>query len=194
MNATTKSFADLTASDYAELQQKLAALHAENDQLRIKSVTDYLTGLFNIEGFYGAVYQQLKVNRRNKIDANILFIDLDGLKIINDTYGHHSGSDAIKTLANVISQNIRESDIACRLGGDEFLIFVSGDGHALTNRIKERLQEINLSDLLCFDINFSVGVCQIPLSAKSQEEVDACIDKADRLMYEDKRARRSSRA
>jgi diguanylate cyclase (GGDEF)-like protein len=88
---------------------------------------------------------------------------MDGLKSINDTHGHNYGSEAIKTLARIMKEYSRESDILCRLGGDEFLVFVSGDYLPLITRIKAEINRFNTGRYLPFDIGFSFGKRQIKL-------------------------------
>ena len=85
------------------------------------SLHDELTGLYNRRGFITLAEQQLKIADRMKTSILLLFGDLDGMKFINDTFGHQEGNQALIDTTNILKDTFRGSDILARVGGDEFL-------------------------------------------------------------------------
>lgn len=170
-----------------EIQERLRA-EAEVRQL---SVTDELTGLYNRRGFFLLAEQQLKIARRTQTSYLILFADLDGLKKINDTFGHELGDRIIVDAAKILKQTFREADIIARLGGDEFALFIPNfSGDSSTNfheRLQENIDRFNQQSERAY-ISISLGIQFGDLNTVfSLEELLA---KADQLMYEHKRTKR----
>ncbi|HEY7546623.1 MAG TPA: diguanylate cyclase, partial [Blastocatellia bacterium] len=91
-------------------------------EIRNLSLKDELTGLYNRRGFLALAEQQLKLAQRSARDLLLLFADVDGLKYINDTFGHREGDYAIKNSAEILRKTFRRSDIIARIGGDEFTV------------------------------------------------------------------------
>lgn len=164
-------------------------------QLENLSLNDDLTGLNNRRGFLALAEQQLKVARRNGQTFLLLFLDLDGLKYVNDTFGHAEGNRAIVEAANVLRSCFRQSDILARLGGDEFaaMALASNDTseQAVRARLGEALAAVNAKPDRAYPLGFSVGILACaPDGATSMEEL---LERADALMYEEKRKRRHAR-
>ncbi len=116
--------------------------------LQVMSTTDELTGLLNRRGFFTLAQQQVKLANRNNNKLLLFYMDLDGLKKINDTIGHPEGDLALVEAATVLKEIFRESDIIGRLGGDEFAVLLfepmsSSDEQAILIRLSETLQERN---------------------------------------------------
>ena len=89
------------------------------------SLRDELTGLYNRRGFYVLATQALRLAQRLDALYSVIFIDMDNLKQVNDTYGHEIGSELLKEMAAILTTNFREIDIIGRLGGDEFVVAVN---------------------------------------------------------------------
>jgi diguanylate cyclase (GGDEF)-like protein len=117
---------------------------------------------------------------------SLLFIDLDGFKSINDTYGHLYGSRALVEAAAVIRGCARETDVVARFGGDEFAVVLPDTGRegawSVASRVRERIAEHRFlsSDLLDVRLTASVGIATLPDVARSAEEL---VNAADRAMY-----------
>jgi diguanylate cyclase (GGDEF)-like protein/PAS domain S-box-containing protein len=161
------------------------------DDLRSLSITDDLTGIYNRRGFILLAEQQVKQAHRMKRCMYLVFTDMDGLKNINDTFGHPEGDLALIELAGVLAETFREADILSRYGGDEFVILAldaSGDdASALIARLQQVLDAHNARPGRRYKLSISIGVTrydpEVPCS------VNDLIIQADRLMYQHKQTR-----
>ncbi|MEG4589076.1 diguanylate cyclase [Microcoleus sp. MOSTC5] len=170
-----------------EIQERLRA-EAEVRQL---SLTDELTGLYNRRGFFLLADQQLKIARRTQTCYYILFADLDGLKKINDTFGHEMGDRVIVDAAQILKQTFRDSDIVARLGGDEFALFVptfSGNSYNFYNRLQANIDSFNRQHERAYLLSISLGVQAGDFN--NDFSLEQLVAKADQLMYENKRTKR----
>jgi diguanylate cyclase (GGDEF)-like protein len=168
---------------------------AERQRVRLHEVAtrDGLTGLLNREAALDAVAAELTRARRDHTTIMLLFIDLDGLKAINDTHGHKAGDDAIQLAARALRSASRADDIVARLGGDEFLIAGGpvhdhGDVQALADRLHRSVAESSLeADRLFVALRCSIGVAL----SEPGDNVESLIQKADQALYAAKDAGRN---
>jgi diguanylate cyclase (GGDEF)-like protein len=159
-------------------------------ELRYLALTDDLTCLYNRRAFFAAAAQQLKLAHRNSQTVLLFFCDVDNLKKINDTFGHHEGDLALIRVADAMEEAFRDSDILARLGGDEFAVLAmtaSGQGkEILLRRLHQSLKKSNANEPR-YSLSLSVGVAQFdPKRVVSLGELMA---EADKAMYQQKRAR-----
>lgn len=146
-----------------------------------QSVTDELTGLYNRRGFFKRAEKELAVLRERERVGMVLFLDLDGLKELNDTQGHDAGDELLREAAGLLRRLFREQDVLARVGGDEFAVFVPG--YAEVERVVERLQTAPER------VRLSVGAAVFdPCAPRSLYEL---LGAADSAMYDDKRTRRT---
>lgn len=183
------------AARVEELNQALIELKQAETEVRNLSMTDDLTGLYNRRGFLLLSEQQQKIARRTKNPFLLIYADMDGLKQINDTYGHHEGSQALQQIAQILKNSFRESDIVARLGGDEFTIFVADtiacDIEIPLKRLEENLRQYNAQEFHAYSLSLSIGAtCINPDDYSSIEEL---LVKADQAMYENKKQKRQTR-
>ena len=155
---------------------------------------DELTGLYNRRGFLALADRQLKLARRSDRSLLLFFIDLDGLKEINDVFGHAEGDAALRWTANALRATFRDSDVVARFGGDEFAalaIDASGQSEAsIRERLTEYLNSVSPKDAHR-KLSVSLGIARFdPWHPASIREL---IAEADRAMYELKRRRSSLR-
>jgi two-component system cell cycle response regulator len=163
--------------------------------LRAMSLVDDLTGLYNRRGFLTLARQQLKVADRMNKRVSQIFVDLDGLKAINDRHGHREGDLALLETADILKEIFREADIIARIGGDEFVVLALESSGArpesYVERLREKLAMRNARGQRPFVLSLSMGIAQYdPASPCS---IDDLLAKADALMYAEKRSKRSRR-
>lgn len=162
--------------------------HRLQKNLQNLSLLDDLTGLYNRRGFLALAEQHLRIIQR-KGAALLVYVDLDDLKIINDTHGHLEGNRALIVTANVLRACFRQSDILARLGGDEFCVLMTDAGQDSAVQVRKRLQHrqdfINALSSRNFRLSLSVGIADVPVV--HQPPLDQLLRIADEQMYEEKR-------
>jgi diguanylate cyclase (GGDEF)-like protein len=154
------------------------------DQVRELAVRDSLTGLGNYRKLMASLEGEMQRSRRTRHSFAVLLMDLDGLKQINDRYGHLVGSQAICRLGDVLRMNSRGIDTAARYGGDEFALILPESGADVAQRVGERIRERLAADAGFPKIAVSVGAAVFPQDGQSIEEL---LDAADRRLYGMKR-------
>jgi two-component system cell cycle response regulator len=163
-------------------------------QLRQLAIIDELTGIHNRRGFTTLAEHQLKLAARRGTPAAMVFIDLDGMKAINDTYGHAEGDRALIDAAQLLRTKLRDSDVVARLGGDEFAALLFDCDPPTAEVVVERLQasvrDHNARSSRPYSLSLSIGVAELVPGADAT--VDELIDRADRAMYEHKVGRARS--
>ena len=168
--------------------------HKTQTALLQLSMTDELTGLHNRRSFNLLAEQEKKIAFREKKNLSLTFIDIDGLKAINDTYGHYAGDRAIKAMAELLNETFRRSDIIARLGGDEFVVLSPEPSAEGAQSVVARLEAAkkNFQSRFPFDFSFSFGTTLCPF--ESPVRLEDLIDDADRQMYRRKEAGEAERA
>jgi diguanylate cyclase (GGDEF)-like protein/PAS domain S-box-containing protein len=189
ISATRFSAGDEPGRVYAMYQDISSRKRAE-DELRALLMVDELTALPNRRAFITLSEQRLKLAVRMERDVLMIFIDVDHLKYINDTWGHLAGDRALIDTARVLRESCREADIIARLGGDEFvaLMIVDSDQTAelVCERIKARVEAHNLETPRGHPLSLSVGATR----TKSEGTMLAdLLAQADTALYEQKRGR-----
>jgi diguanylate cyclase (GGDEF)-like protein len=153
------------------------------------SLLDDLTGLYNRRGFRTLAEQQLRVAQRNSAEFLLLFFDLDRLKHINDSYGHAEGDRALIEISSVLRKSFRQSDIAARIGGDEFAVLAinaTAVGAArMIARVRALLRACNANGQCRYPLSLSLGMARFEPSQFGS--VEALLQKADRALYQQKR-------
>jgi diguanylate cyclase (GGDEF)-like protein len=177
-----------------KLYQKVTELENANERLNNLSLTDTLTGLNNRRGFIILATSLLKFARRVKYSVSLLYIDLDSLKHINNTFGHAAGDTVIIQFTDILTDTFRDSDIIGRLGGDEFVILLvdatEDDLSSMQTRLKNNVDTYNLQSGHQSTISFSLGIIRAqPESSITMEEL---LSQADKAMYEHKRHRKNT--
>lgn len=173
----------------------LIALRINQLERSIRDLTlrDGLTGLYNFKGFNLLAESALLHSRRARLPFAVLFIDLDRLKQINDTHGHHIGSAALTETAKLLANTFRENDIVGRIGGDEFAVAGQFDElalHSVVNRLRAVTALRNPELQRRFPLSFSIGYAiAAPDSTESLREL---VTRADMAMYSEKASTRAS--
>lgn len=199
-----KAFCSAIASSYEytrkheenlRLSKKNEDLKIDNSQLNESSKTDELTQVFNRRGFMFGGNQVLSLTQSRIRKGSVFFCDMDGLKTINDTYGHQMGDAAIKCVADALKNSFRLNDIIGRLGGDEFAI-ISAEISASQfeekyNTILKNCKKLAKQRNLPFDVSVSAGVVEF---TNTDTNLEALLAKADEKQYELKKEKKAARA
>ena len=157
------------------------------------NVRDPLCGIYNRNGFNhnaGYIFRDCVMN---ETELSVLFIDMDGLKSINDTYGHKEGDAALKDLADAIHSSCRSVDVCGRIGGDEFIVLGKGTGFAdqFEARIMSKLEKKEQEQNRPYRLSASVG--SITIIPKETDTLLDLIQRADDVMYEVKKRKKHVR-
>ncbi len=175
-----------------KLYEKNVELERANERLRNLSLTDDLTGLNNRRGFMIMSNGLLKFARRAGHPLCLLYIDMDSLKQVNDTYGHAEGDIALTHFAHILTETFRDSDVIARLGGDEFVVLTIDATENSISTIQARLQSNldahNLVSVRGYTLSFSLGIIRVDLS--SVLTVEGLLTQADAAMYAHKQQRK----
>lgn len=164
-----------------------------NQQLQQMSRVDGLTGLFNRRFWEEQCEMEFKRNKRKDTDSALIILDIDHFKAVNDNYGHPAGDQTIRTLARIITKAIRETDIAGRYGGEEFVILLPDTDSKNAMLVAERIRRLAESFPVEWEditINFTVslGIAEFSTSYGSHME---WVEKADKGLYEAKETGRN---
>ncbi len=170
---------------YVDVSEKK---HMEKQLIKLARV-DSLTGCYNRRYALELIDRHFKLSQRNKSSILLAFLDIDGFKVINDTFGHDEGDKVLKELAGLLKRTLREVDIICRMGGDEFLLIFPESSlkevPLIKNRISKNLSQLNETIKRDYNIKFSIGFSEyLPDEPKTIEEL---IRIADQRMYEEKK-------
>ena len=165
----------------------------ETNELYHKATHDGLTGLANRALFYDRLRQGINLAQRQSHRLGILNLDMDGLKPINDTYGHRAGDAALCETGRRISQMTRQSDTVARLGGDEFAIILTGidspaSALSYADKLTEEIRRPFAFEDKPLELDASIGLATFP---DDGTEVETLIEKADQAMYAVKRKRKA---
>ena len=181
-----------TLIDLTELRNAQNRLEDANEHLSVIATTDALTGLSNRSQFESAVEAQIIKSRENKTPFSLIFMDLNGFKVINDTAGHLVGDEILRVCGRRLKNCFRKNTCVARVGGDEFLALLQDTNESDAVEVIDRLFD-SFSDPIRIDksswqIGYSVGVAVFP---KDGTGVSELIRNADFAMYEAKKQKNS---
>lgn len=185
---------DLSPQALARTLRHAIERHRLMQALRSLSLIDDLTGLYNRRGFTDLGTQYLRLARRTHQVVSLIYMDLDRFKTINDTLGHHVGDRALVRVAEMLRNTFRSSDIAARIGGDEFAVLAmetaSESGEWLAQRLRDAVAATRHSGRDPFQLEASVGVARA--HAEDGVRLEELLAQADAAMYHEKRAKRQA--
>jgi diguanylate cyclase (GGDEF)-like protein len=180
--------------DITERKQAQNALLESQALLREQSVRDYLTGLFNRRYMEETLERELLRAERRHLPLGIIMLDVDDLKTFNDTWGHAVGDEILRELGTLLFNQVRAEDIACRYGGDEFILILTD---ASRDVVLERADRIcNVAQQLRLKVDghnlavatLSIGVAVFPEHGQTSA---AILRAADTALYRAKQAGRN---
>ena len=170
---------------FGMLAERIDQLGSQLEEAKRESETDTLTGLGNRKCFERAAQRALQVHTLNRMPVSLVLIDLDFLKRINDSYGHAAGDATLQAIAGSLSKVfLRESDVICRIGGDEFVVILAGTNEKVAQRLAERVVQQVASTRAPFAtdapaLSASVGYALY----HGAEGVEAWLGRADAALY-----------
>ena len=171
-------------------EQRIAGLMERIAWLETTANSDDLTGLLNRRGFSAEIDRALAAARRYGENGMLIFLDLDRFKAINDTYGHAAGDAALCRVARILRDNVRETDIVGRVGGDEFAVLLTHTSHELA------LDRAEILDGIINTAHVSWDGRNIPLAASigiqaytAKSNPKTLVSAADKAMYKTKKIR-----
>jgi diguanylate cyclase (GGDEF)-like protein/PAS domain S-box-containing protein len=171
------------------IARDIGARFRHEEQLRVASEQDPLTGLFNRRSFERDLNEQIARSHRYHEPSAVLILDLNHFKQINDTYGHRAGDDALKHVATVLTQRLRQTDVIARIGGDEFAVLLphvnQSQTEAMLDELRRTIRESPIELETGNAVNLSVSIGAAPIDKNTASD-DAVLADADRAMYEDK--------
>ena len=182
---------DITERKTAERKRQLAVrqLKKSNEKLAGLSLIDHLTGLNNRRGFFTFGLQQMRFAKRIKKDNYLVFLDIDNLKEVNDSYGHAVGDQLLQGVSAILRTTLRESDVIGRIGGDEFAVLAmrsKGLGERrLLARIEAGVRGFRLKEFRRLRLSVSMGL--VGIDPQKYQQLDDFLAHADFLMYQQKR-------
>ena len=187
----------LNRRDLDQLDAQTHELSQSEARLRALSVRDTLTGLFNRRYLEETLTRELDRATRNQSPVGVMLIDIDGFKLVNDTHGHAAGDAMLRELGALLQASARGSDVACRYGGEEFVLLLPQAAREVTRQRAETLRAgakrlaVNYPDLPNEPITLSIGVAAYPADGATP---DALLKSADDALYRAKREGRDRTA
>jgi diguanylate cyclase (GGDEF)-like protein len=159
------------------------------DKLKKAAITDDLTGLLNRRGFFVLAEHQCKLATRIKKIMALLYLDLDGLKVINDELGHEAGDQALMDISNIFKTTFRSSDIIARIGGDEFVVLLDelpkpNDESTIISHLQDNLKKHNELGIRNYELSISIGVAYY--DGEHPCDISKLLQQADEAMYKNK--------
>lgn len=167
------------------LQARLDEIHALQTKLNEQVNRDPLTGLYNRRYLDSTLTRELARCKREGQSLCLMMIDIDHFKRVNDTYGHPAGDEVLKSLSTLLSEQARTADVACRYGGEEFLMLLPSMPLGIARERAEQWRAAFAASTIVFgefriQATLSIGICAFPEHGSSATEL---IDRADRALY-----------
>lgn len=185
----------ITINNSLENIRKINAMDTAVKKLERLYIQDTFSGIYNRNGFVNATNEIFRACAANSRNIMLMFIDLDGLKIINDTYGHAVGDEAIRAIAEVLGKSCTNNEIFCRFGGDEFIVFAADysdvDAAKLTSDIQKNIMKYNKNRKIEDSFTLSASTGYVIAVPKIGEDLFRFVTEADKKMYETKREKKS---
>jgi diguanylate cyclase (GGDEF)-like protein len=159
-----------------------------NEKLEFLATKDYLTGINNRGNFFNLASAMMERSRQETLHMYIAMLDIDHFKSINDRYGHNIGDAALKEFSKIVLENIDQSDVFGRIGGEEFAIALLNEDQKATlqklNQLREAISKITLDkegEVIHFTVSIGVTVLN------SSDTIDTVLDRADQELYSAKK-------
>jgi len=184
INSYTTRLEEMVSQRTQEITSKNALLSEKNTQLETLVSIDSLTGLYNRRAFQTLVDKELSRAKRHVLPVTLAIIDIDHFKSINDTYGHTVGDDVLRQIAEELTANMRNEDVICRWGGEEFVILMIKTTTDLCfehlDRVRDKISKLDFGPVK--KVTFSTGLATLT----ENEEFKDWLHRADEALYKAK--------
>lgn len=173
------------ATDITERKEMELALKAAHAKARAAALEDELTGLHNRRAFFELGSQMLKQARRRQAPLAILMFDLDHFKVINDTHGHEAGDAVLRRVGQLLRDRVRESDIAARIGGEEFALLLPDTDEREATELADRMLRL----LRTIQVDHRHSLIQptasfgLAMMGPGEQHLERLLSQADQAMY-----------
>lgn len=176
----------------SKLEKTLDELKNANKELASISVTDELTGILNRRGFFEKVKKLISINENKGRNCEMIFCDMDNLKLINDQFGHDEGDYALRNSANILNKAIGQDGVISRIGGDEFAAFAFIDSNEsdICSVILDECNQYNSQSDKPYYVELSTG--SVTFINEEGIDVNKKLDEADDILYQNKRYKRKN--
>jgi diguanylate cyclase (GGDEF)-like protein len=183
--------ADRDKATIRRLKRELALALKQVEELQASAETDFLLGIFNRRGFERELDRAISYIKRYQANAALIMVDVDGLKPVNDVFGHAAGDQVLKAIVATITQQVRASDVVGRLGGDEFGVLLwnlsETDARSKAASLEQAIDQLSfVFGGRTVTAGASAGMAILDLHAEPRK----ALEEADRAMYVRKAQRR----
>lgn len=173
----------------SELKNYVLELDLKNEELKQIIDFDSLTGLLNRKAFINHLEDLIKNKNSYENEFALLYLDLDGFKFINDTYGHNIGDEVLKIIGQRLKNSTKKKDLTARIGGDEFIIIIMSGNRNYIEDVAQRMTKTVAKTISIgsnnYNITASIGISLFPIDGLTVEEL---MKKSDKAMYKIKRS------
>jgi diguanylate cyclase (GGDEF)-like protein len=175
------------------LERKHVELQKASEDLRIASITDPLTGAYNRRFFFESVPKIVSAANRHHFPLSIVTIDVDHFKRINDMYGHPAGDKVLQALTAICKESLREADVFCRFGGEEFIMALPNTDEEAAENVAERLRiKVARHPVEIRGKPYAITIsCGVSRYREGEREIDEALRRADDALYIAKNAGRN---
>jgi len=177
------------------MQKLIDELKKSQEELKLLAITDPMTKLYNRRYFSEISMELLELAKRDGQALSLIMLDIDNFKTINDTYGHKVGDEAIIALGNLLRKIKRKSDVACRLGGEEFVLLLPNTAYEGAKKLAEKIRKRVEKSAIPYDkgkelkFTVSLGVAQVDLA--HEDHIEPALKRADDALYQAKKSGRN---
>jgi diguanylate cyclase (GGDEF)-like protein len=186
---------DQLGAELDRLREELTWAKSRISKLEERADTDPLLDVFNRRGFERELKRSIAYVARYGTDAALIYIDLDGFKLVNDQHGHRAGDAVLKAVARQLAAHVRASDVVGRLGGDEFAVVLWNAGSDVaTAKARELEMLIESASIPYGQARLSVGASVGVVALRAGLDASQVLDAADQAMYARKKARKAERS
>lgn len=180
-------------ANYASIALERGAYYSMSEELKLLSMTDALTGLFNRRYFLERLFEEVERVKRHGEKFALFLLDIDNFKAFNDRYGHSVGDEILKLASKTIRDAVRSMDVVARYGGEEFVVLLphtsKGESLVIAERIRQGIEEMkHARTAFKATPTISIGVAEFPGDA---DTIDDLVEHADKAMYAAKRLGRN---